>query len=110
MRKALLAAIVVAAFPIAVHAEDSPKLKAAKAEVDHDLPARCKRADLSVKLQAAQPPGSAEWLEIKKQLNAMARNESVRGVGAIAEGLDTDDTKSLETYYYDVMKSCPKGD
>jgi hypothetical protein len=105
MRKALLAIVVLAAFPIALHAEDSAKLKAAKAEVDRDLPQRCERAALTLKLQS-QPRGSQEWTDTKKQIKA--KTDAVHGVGAVAAGLDAEDTKALDDYYYDVMKNCPK--
>ena len=104
MRKALLA-IVVAAFPIVLHAEDSEKLKAAKAEVDRGLTPRCERASLTLKLQGL-PRGSQEWNETKKQIKT--KTDSVRGVGALAAGLDADDTKAIDDYYSDVMKNCPK--
>lgn len=104
-------AIVFFALPLPAWSQDSPKLKAAKATVDRELPARCERGALIRQIRGAKP-GSPEWLEIKRKLDAsIAKTDAsriVRGRQSIEEGLDARETKALETYYYEVAKRCPK--
>lgn len=105
-------AIVFLALPLPAWPEESAKLKAAKTAVDRELPARCERSALILKMRGTKP-GSPEWLEIKRKLDVnVAKTDAdriARGTQSIAAGLDAQDTKALETYYYDVAKRCPKG-
>lgn len=104
-------AIVFFALALPAWPEESAKLKAAKTVVDRELPARCERGALIRKMRGTKP-GSPEWLEVKRQLDVnIAKTDAdriVRGTQSIAEGLDAQETKALETYYYEVEKRCPK--
>jgi hypothetical protein len=104
-------AIVLLAVPLPARPEESAKLQAAKTVVDRELPARCERGALIRALRGAKP-GSPEWLEIKRKLDVnIAKTDADRiahGTQSIAEGLDAQETKALEAYYYEVEKRCPK--
>jgi len=110
MRKAWFA-IILFALPLPAWPEESAKLKAAKAVVDRELPARCERGALILKMHGTKA-GSPEWLEIKHKMDVnIAKTDAdriVRGTQLLREDLDAQETKALETYYYEVDKRCPK--
>jgi hypothetical protein len=110
MRTALLAVALVL-LPSAAWPGDSPKLKAAKATVDRELPARCERSALIRELRLHKA-GTPEWLAIKRKLDASSAltdaDRIARGTESIAEDLGAEETQALSGYYYDVMKRCPK--
>ena len=104
-------ALVLFALPLRAGSEESAKLAAAKAVVDRELPLRCERVALIQTMQGRKP-GSPEWLEIKRKLDAnIAKTDADRvahGTQSIAEGLDAQETKALEAYYAEAPGRCPK--
>lgn len=108
MRIAWLTFILLA-LPLQAWPDDSAKLKAAKAVVDRELPARCERIRLLGEMRGRKP-GSTEWLEVKRKLDEnIAKTDAdriARGTQFIGEGLDAEDTKALETHYRAAPSRC----
>ncbi|MEO5953315.1 MAG: hypothetical protein ABIQ44_12690 [Chloroflexia bacterium] len=107
----VLVVCLLMALPLTAWPEDSDKLKAAKADVDRELPARCERVGL-IREMHRWKPGSAEWLNAKQKMDQnIAKTDAkrkARDKTSIGEDLDAAETKVFQTYYYEATKRCPE--